>query len=174
MKQMSIETGAHPDRQFGDSEDMSDRARITRLEVEIAKLAAWIGMHDRETGGETPATSYRHPISFGSGRARLARSKIRERRLREQLFAPGVFAEPAWDMLLDLYAAHYEARSVSVSSLCIAANVPATTALRWIRTMTDLGLFDRISDSEDGRRIFITISEKGRLAMDIYFDKLAG
>ncbi|WP_428630267.1 winged helix DNA-binding protein [Sphingopyxis sp.] len=76
-------------------------------------------------------------------------------------------------MLLDLYAAHYERREVSVSSLCIAANVPATTALRWIKSMTDHGMFERTCDRHDGRRILIAISESTRLALDGYFDKLS-
>jgi DNA-binding MarR family transcriptional regulator len=61
----------------------------------------------------------------------------------------------------------------AIASLCIAAAVPATTALRWIKTMTDAHLFERSSDPDDARRIFIGISEKARLAMDGYFDKLA-
>src|SRR3546814_18726533 len=73
---------------------------------------------------------------------------------------------PAWDMLLDLYAACYERRQVSVSSLCIAAAVPATTALRWIKNMTDAGLLDRSCDPNDARRIFLGISEKARFAID--------
>src|SRR3546814_6484390 len=75
-------------------------------------------------------------------------------------------------MLLDFYAACYERRQVSVSSLCIADAVPATTALRWIKNMTDAGLLDRSCDPNDARRIFIGISEKARFAMDRYFDKL--
>src|SRR3546814_1843272 len=44
-------------------------------------------------------------------------------------------SDPAWDMLLDLYlAAERNTRPVSISSLCIASAVPATTALRWIKT----------------------------------------
>jgi hypothetical protein len=40
-----------------------------------------------------------------------------------------LFADPGWDILLDLYAARQEGKQVSVSSLCIAAAVPPTTAL---------------------------------------------
>jgi hypothetical protein len=53
-------------------------------------------------------------------------------RLRSQHFVPALFADPAWDILLDLAAARIDGRMVAVSSLCIAAAVPATTALRWI------------------------------------------
>src|SRR3546814_9724336 len=84
---------------------------------------------------------------------------LRQRRMREQYFPADLFADPAWDMLLDLYAARLERQPVSVSSLCIAAAVPATTALRWIKTMTDAGLFLREADPNDGRRIFIALAE---------------
>ncbi len=96
------------------------------------------------------------------------RSIIRQRRLRDRYFAPDLFADPAWDMLLDLMAARAERVQVAVSSLCIAAAVPPTTALRWIKTMTDVGLFERASDPEDGRRIFIQLSDKAANAMANY------
>ena len=75
-------------------------------------------------------------------------------------------------MLLDLYAARLERRPVSVSSLCIASAVPATTALRWIKTMTDGGLFIREADPHDGRRIFIALAEATFDALERYFEAL--
>ena len=56
-----------------------------------------------------------------------------------------------------------------VSSLCIAAAVPATTALRWIKTMTDAGLFKRRADPHDGRRVFIELAPKASQATRGYF-----
>lgn len=86
------------------------------------------------------------------------RNLIRTRRLRDRYF-PGLFADPAWDILLDLYAARLEGRTVAVSSLCIAANVPPTTGLRWITGMTEQGLLRREADPEDRRRVFIALSD---------------
>lgn len=105
-------------------------------------------------------------------RAKWVRRKIRQRRAREQFFPSDLFADPAWDMLLDMFAARLERQTVSVSSLCIAAAVPATTALRWIKTLTDSGLFVREADSQDGRRIFIAMSDKAYAAMERYFEAL--
>ena len=105
-------------------------------------------------------------------RAKAVRRMLRQRRMREQYFPADLFADPAWDMLLDLYAARLERQPVSVSSLCIAAAVPATTALRWIKTMTDAGLFLREADPLDGRRIFIALSEGAAEAMARYFEAL--
>jgi DNA-binding MarR family transcriptional regulator len=105
-------------------------------------------------------------------RAKAVRRMLRQRRMREQYFPADLFADPAWDMLLDLYAARLERQPVSVSSLCIAAAVPATTALRWIKTMTDAGLFVRDADPHDGRRIFIALAEAAHDAMTQYFEAL--
>lgn len=93
------------------------------------------------------------------------RALLRARRLREHVFAGDLFADPAWDMLLDLIAARLERTQVSVSSLCIAASVPPTTALRWIRHLTERGLLQREADPEDGRRVFVALSGGGADAM---------
>ncbi|MEA3537707.1 MAG: winged helix DNA-binding protein [Pseudomonadota bacterium] len=100
--------------------------------------------------------------------ARSIREIIRKRQARKQFFPAELFADPAWDIMLDLAAARLEGKQVSVSSLCIAADVPTTTALRWIKGMTDAGMLARRSDPEDGRRSFIDLSDKAAEAMDRY------
>jgi hypothetical protein len=100
--------------------------------------------------------------------ARLVQAMLRLRRLRGQHFVPSLFADPAWDILLDLMAARLGRRSVSASSLCIAAAVPATTALRWIAHMTKQELLVRRPDPRDGRRVFIALSEQAARVMHDY------
>lgn len=100
--------------------------------------------------------------------AAQVRAIIRARRMRDQFFRSEIFADPAFDMLLDLYAARLEGHRVAVSSLCIAAAVPATTALRWIKQLTDRGLFARHADPQDGRRIYIELSDGAARAMGNY------
>ncbi|WP_425262522.1 winged helix DNA-binding protein [Sphingobium cyanobacteriorum] len=91
--------------------------------------------------------------------AQQVRDLLRARRIRADFLPGDLFADPAWDMLLDLLAARLEQERVSVSSLCIAAAVPPTTALRWIRTLTDKGLVKRHADPHDGRRVFIALAQ---------------
>ncbi|MDZ7587702.1 MAG: MarR family transcriptional regulator [Parasphingorhabdus sp.] len=110
-----------------------------------------------------------NPPEGSSLSAEFVRSAIQMRRLRENYFPADLFADPAWDILLDLTAAELEEQSVSVSSLCIAANVPPTTALRWIRTMTEQGILIRQADKADGRRIFIALARDAFAAMMGYF-----
>ena len=153
-------------------------ARLRRLNEEVARIADTLARltrgedssaFPRETGESrrgavrAPGSDYRGPADAEpvDASAQEIRAVIRSRRLREQFFADGLFADPAWDMLLDLYAAELERRPVSVSSLCIAASVPPTTALRWIGTMHDAGLFERHADPSDRRRAYIALSAKG-------------
>lgn len=103
---------------------------------------------------------------------RMVRRVIRQRQMRARFFDADLFADPAWDMLLDLTAAHVEKAKVSVTSLCIASSVPPTTALRWIGQMTEAGLLKRIEDESDRRRAFITLTDKAADAMAGYFAEL--
>ena len=103
---------------------------------------------------------------------RLVRRIIRQRQLRVRFFESDMFADPAWEMLLDLTAARAEHARVSVTSLCIASGVPPTTALRWIAQMVDAGLFERVEDETDKRRAFIQLSDKAADAMARYFAEL--
>lgn len=103
---------------------------------------------------------------------RLVRSIIRRRQARAQFFEDELFADPAWDMLLDLTAARAEHRRVSVTSLCIASGVPTTTALRWIKVLEQADLVTRVEDDTDRRRVFITLTERGAEAMASYFEEV--
>lgn len=176
--------------------------RIDRLQEEVARISRLLGDLAGQRGGlpgtptgfapwnedstdhpghvRAPSRDYTAmPRSFvpeerllDRQRAKQVRRMLRQRRMREQYFPADLFADPAWDMLLDLYAARLERQPVSVSSLCIAAAVPATTALRWIKTMTDAGLFLREDDPHDGRRIFIALAEGTSDSLARYFEAL--
>lgn len=102
----------------------------------------------------------------------MVRQMIANRQARSRFFDAGLFGDPAWDMLLDLTAAHGEGVRVSVTSLCIAAAVPATTALRWLSQMVESGIFVRVPDPSDRRRAFIALSDKALAAMSGYFASL--
>lgn len=100
---------------------------------------------------------------------RLVRQIIRQRHARARYFDSELFADPAWDILLDLTAARAEHKRVSVTSLCIASGVPPTTALRWIAQMTQAGLLERVEDESDKRRAFIALTDRAADAMARYF-----
>lgn len=169
-------------------------ARIDFLESELRKICALMGFTlepaSRQIEGQSVSAATL-PVAFSrlafdrtdgdqheiearrrKERARMARAEIKKRRTRDRFFQSDLFADPAWDILLDLYASHYEGRSISVSSACIAAAVPATTALRWLKTLSDNGQIIRDRDNQDGRRIFVAISEQSLNQLDAYFDEI--
>ena len=113
-------------------------------------------------------------ISLGSRYAQLnaIRAALKARRQRSAFFKSKLFADPAWDMLLELYAASLTERRLSVSRLAERSGVPMTTALRWIATLEAEGLIERQDDPFDKRRYFLLLSDDGIGAMKAYFDQL--
>jgi hypothetical protein len=90
--------------------------------------------------------------------AGFARFLLDARRDRRRYFPAVEFSEPVWDMVLDLFVSDFDGHKVSISSLCVAAGIPESTALRWIGLMQAAGYFIRHPDPYDGRRSFITLS----------------
>ena len=153
--------------------------RLQRISEEVERVARMLSELAGQRRGnyagyrEAAPTLRAPPDTYRSGptppvTADDVRGIVRLRRMRERYFPADLFADPAWDMLLDLMVARIEKSAIAVSSLCIAAAVPPTTALRWIKTMTDNGMFVRVSDPDDGRRIFIELSENTAQAMMAY------
>ena len=153
--------------------------RLQHLGEEVARIAAALASLSSEALGTAGGVVSDGKRGFAAEpasplTAEVLRAAIRVRRMRERFFDAALFADPAWDMLLDLMAARIEGEGVAVSSLCIAAAVPPTTALRWIRTMTETGLFIRRADPLDGRRIFIELSEEAAEGVTAYFAAVRG
>ncbi|MCW3798602.1 MarR family winged helix-turn-helix transcriptional regulator [Sphingomonas sp. BN140010] len=145
--------------------------RLKQLSDEVNRIASALARLSN-----TPVSlDTARPVQPGEGpavSAETVRSIIRARRLRDQFIPGDLFADPAWDILLDLLQAEIIQHRVPVSSLCIASAVPATTALRWIRTMTDRDLLMRREDPHDARRVFIELAPPTSLALRRYFDKV--
>ena len=148
-------------------------ARLRQLSDEVSRIAATLAR--LSTGPAASSAEQPAPIAEEAPAVPLdaVRQVIRARRLRARFFDEQLFADPAWDMLLDLFQAEIAQHRVPVSSLCIAAAVPATTALRWIKTMTDAGLFQRRADPHDGRRVFVELSPKASNGMRRYFAEVS-
>lgn len=167
-----------------------DRLMLLRLTEQVGSIArrleglsSHLGAGQREGGGafrlQSPAQAWRaESDDFTSNAPKssvqlpdgaVIRKLIRNRQARAQFFDAELFADPAWDILLDLAAARQERTRVSVTSLCVAAGVPATTALRWISQMVDSDLLLRIPDPHDRRRAHIALADSTADAMARYF-----
>jgi DNA-binding MarR family transcriptional regulator len=102
----------------------------------------------------------------------IAVALLRIRRKRNAVFGSGLFADPAWDMLLDLFVAEASGRQVSVTSLCIASGVPSTTALRYIEILERDELVIRIPDEDDRRRNWIELAPATSILLEQLLDEL--
>ena len=99
---------------------------------------------------------------------------LRGRRLRNDFFGEDLFADPAWDMMLHLfYSELRQQQRVQLSNLCAASNVPPTTALRWLKSMNEKGLFMREDDPLDRRRSYVKLAPQTSRALRFYFAELA-
>ena len=165
---LATAVGRAPERANDVSRDPGAE-RLRQLSDEVSRIAATLAR--LSTVPATQQTELRKPVEddVPDVAVEAVRSVIRARRLRTRFFAEDLFADPAWDMLLDLLQAEIAQLRVPVSSLCIAAAVPATTALRWLKSMTDKGIFVRRADPHDGRRVFVELSRDASLAMRRYF-----
>jgi hypothetical protein len=65
---------------------------------------------------------------------------IKARRGRADYLTRQLFSDPAWDILLELLRAEIAQERVSASNACIAASVPTSTGLRWLRALEHHGL----------------------------------
>ena len=83
---------------------------------------------------------------------------------------PGVQAEPAWEILLDLFINRTLGKRVAINAACVASRAPSTTALRHIRIMCDAGMVRRIPDGDDRRRLWLELTEETARAMEEYLD----
>jgi len=90
--------------------------------------------------------------------AAFARRLIAERREREAMLGRDLFGEPAWDLLLELFAAHDEGRDVPLSALSRAGGVPVSTSLRWIAALGDEGKLVRLGSPSGGEREYVRLS----------------
>ncbi|MCW1429738.1 winged helix DNA-binding protein [Novosphingobium sp. JCM 18896] len=95
---------------------------------------------------------------------------VAARQARNRVLDSSLFADPAWDMLLDLYICHAQNRPETISDACVASGVPPTTALRWISILESRNLVERSRDPKDRRRTFLHLTPEGLRKMEDALD----
>jgi hypothetical protein len=148
--------------------------RLLQLSNEVSRIAGTLAQLSAQP---RPANSDSRPNSdqdFAAVSADSVMQVIRARRLRSRFLPGDLFADPAWDMMLDLFHAGLMQRRVSVSTLCSESGVPPTTALRWMTALVERRLFVRRADPHDGRRFFVELAPAMSEAMKQYFVERGG
>lgn len=135
--------------QFENTQGIADRMEALAIELRT--------MSDHELG----TVPSKQTLTGLAGKIYSARRNV------DEVFGMQGFAiSPAWDIMLDLYQADCKGNQISVTSACIGAACPATTALRWLNALEEMLLIDRRPDSDDKRRFVVEISELGRLRVE--------
>lgn len=98
----------------------------------------------------------------------LAKLMVQISTRRQAMFGTHLFADPAWDIMLDLYVAHQERRLVSAGSACLASGVPQATAMRWIDALVAARLVEEQGDPISGQRMFVRLSARGYERMSAF------
>lgn len=93
------------------------------------------------------------------------------RRSRERYFPGDLFGEPAWDLLLSLYVSTRQGKRTAIKEACLSAAVPEATALRWLTLLSDTQLVRRDPDPKDGRRTYVSLTDRGELAMTRFLSR---
>lgn len=135
-------------------------ARIEKLLRQVETL-----LHAEREGAALPAERTTAPpipaLKDETALLQRATRLLALRRKRESTFCNDIFGEPAWDILLDLFRARLRNETVCISSACIAASVPQTTALRWVQVLCEKNYVSRRPDPDDARRSLLTLNDEG-------------
>jgi DNA-binding MarR family transcriptional regulator len=78
-----------------------------------------------------------------------------------------MFGEPAWEILLLLYALQSGPRP-TVSRLAELSGATKSTALRWLEYLESQRWVQREPHPTDKRAIFVNLTENGRAALEAY------
>ena len=148
---------------------------MRELAASLLRLADAI---DQDWSPDTASINYRWP----SRAARIERNSLelakkatlllRQAKMREKYLPRELLGEPAWNILLDLFVQFAGDAKVSSTSLCIAADCPQSTALRYLGRLEEAGLIEREDSRHDGRVTLYGLTKQGVVAVGRVLEKV--
>lgn len=142
-----------------------------RLEELVSRLDSVVGKLEETLPAETRRNVFMLP-----DRVPVAALEFlyNSRRIRKSVFGSDadLFGEPAWDILLDAAIMESRGKQVSVTSACLAADVPSTTALRYVSALEERDFLTRESDPFDNRKKYLRLTPKGKRLLKQYVDAM--
>jgi hypothetical protein len=143
----------------GRGEDARLAVEADRIILEIeSRLHRLIESSRRETGGGAQPSVLASAAEACAARRRLY-----------GLFGRRLFCDPSWDILLELFVSTLEGRKVTVSTACMAACAPTTTALRHIAYLVQEGLVMRRPHPADARSTYLELTGPAIAKLTQYF-----
>lgn len=96
---------------------------------------------------------------------------LRLRRARSGVLGDGLFSDPAWDILLQLYAASLRGRS-KLKLAEVATDVPSSTLARWATLLEERALICCDVDPLVPSMLWVGLSRSGAARMSELFASL--
>lgn len=161
---------------FYDQQDADKERTITlsQRDVRAARrlLKLLLGEDEKTSPGHALEGSVRPALDTSRGALiARAREEFGNRHRRTTIFERSMFGEPAWDMLLALYILDVSGQRQTTGALMQFSGAPITTARRWLDYLVGNGLALRSHHPTDQRVMFISLTEKGRYALDLYYSE---
>lgn len=97
---------------------------------------------------------------FGRESADFARQLWWERRLRTAFFPAELFSEPAWDLILDIFAAERTGEPVRMSKAHLSACAPPSVAERKARMLVKIGMVTATPVTPGGRKLELKLTPR--------------
>lgn len=132
---------------------VSDLA-AARSAREISRISA--NVDQKRTNAEPPEIVVDRDLKRN---ALTARRLLDISRMAETMFDGPLLSNPGWDIMLDLYIQRSEGKRISIISVCVAANAPTSTVLRYIQAMMDSGTIVKRPSLDDSESLLIDLSE---------------
>jgi DNA-binding MarR family transcriptional regulator len=142
---------------------------LSGRDIEDAKrLLALLADQEPNAGGSAlPRALYQSIQDQHAQLVKQASRILALRRRRAKQFGKAMFSEPAWEMLLLLYATQHAER-LTATRLALLSGGSKATALRWIEYLVIQKWVTRSGHPTDRRAVFVSLTEKAKDALDAY------
>lgn len=122
-------------------------------------------------GGPQQLRNIQIATSAAGVSANHVKSWLSARRARETLFGSLIFSDPAWDIILELYAAKLEDRRIVASELLRTSNAPRSVIHRWLKVLVEAGLVSVDPDLDMDTRATIDLADEAAAKMAQLIDR---
>lgn len=146
--------------------DVDDQHRDARMLLLLDHPLSQNAVRSDDAGLTAP----RSPRAY----AECATAILTARAKFSRRFDVALFSDPAFDMLLALFSAGEDGRTMTTNGCCAASRVPRTTALRWIKLLVARGHVITADDPADRRSTLLHLSETARTMIRSWIDDCVG
>lgn len=103
-----------------------------------------------------------YDVSRNDRAAATADAILRFRRVRSEMLPQELFAEPGWDLLLELFVADANGHRLTARDVSDRDNIPPSVLSRWLIHLTQIGFI--VGDGDGNLDDLLTLSGK---ALDV-------